>query len=233
MIAATNPAAFHARYFVPTEVPVLGPYPGTAKPGGEQLQLERPDIPDTNGVPYIVVDAVRYGNKAPWPAAADGGGLSLQRINSARYGDDPVNWAAAVPTPGQMFATADTDSDGLPDAWEIANGTDPFSPDASADPDEDGMTNWQEYLAGTNPTNAASLFRMEASLGSDGGWLTLGFSAVAGHAYTLYRAGDLGSATVWQPVTNVHPEAAGIYHFRLPTTSSGQQFYRLGTQLTK
>ena len=32
-----------------------------------------------------------------------------------------------------------------PDAWELANGTDPLSNDANADPDFDGFTNLQEY----------------------------------------------------------------------------------------
>lgn len=46
----------------------------------------------------------------------------------------------------------DSDGDGMPDAWEIANGLDPDNPaDASRDTDGDGVTNLQEYLAGTSP----------------------------------------------------------------------------------
>ena len=49
---------------------------------------------------------------------------------------------------------ADTDGDGLPDWWELANGLDPNNPsDASADPDNDGLTNLQEYQYWTDPHN--------------------------------------------------------------------------------
>lgn len=41
---------------------------------------------------------------------------------------------------------ADSDGDGMPDAWESANGTNPSVADNNADPDNDGYTNLEEYL---------------------------------------------------------------------------------------
>jgi protocatechuate 3,4-dioxygenase beta subunit len=50
------------------------------------------------------------------------------------------------------FSSLDSDGDGMPDSWEIANGLNPYDPtDAGLDPDGDGLTNLQEYQLGTNP----------------------------------------------------------------------------------
>jgi len=46
----------------------------------------------------------------------------------------------------------DTDHDGMPDGWELAHGFDPLNPaDAWDDPDGDGLCNLDEYSHGTDP----------------------------------------------------------------------------------
>lgn len=229
LLVATNPSDFRMKYAVPTHVPVLGPYSGALQRSGERLQLERPTPPTSNGVFHIVVDAVRYNDKAPWPAAADGSGPSLQRITAAAYGDDPSNWLAAAPTPGREGHVLDTDGDGLPDAWEIAHGTNPTVPDALADPDQDGLTNWQEYLAGTLPLDPASQLRIESVRMLGHGQLTLGFTAVSNRSYTLQSRASL-QVGAWSNWITFPPEAAN--RFITVTNRPAEDethFYRVAT----
>ena len=85
---------------MPAAVQIFGPFDGALQDDGEKLEVQRPDTPDTNGVPYITVEAVRYANTAPWPLGADGTGASLQRSVAEAYGNDPANWFVAPATAG-------------------------------------------------------------------------------------------------------------------------------------
>lgn len=103
LIVATNPADFRAKYGVPLAVQIVGPFAGNLQNSGERLQLQQAGPATTNGVPFITIDAVRYNDKFPWPEAADGAGPSLHRLNNNAFGNDPIEWTAAVATPGGWF----------------------------------------------------------------------------------------------------------------------------------
>ncbi|UCG49880.1 MAG: lamin tail domain-containing protein [Phycisphaerales bacterium] len=100
----------------PSGVALLGPYSGRLSNSGEKLELSRPGDVDSFGVRhYIRIEQVRYSDGShpedfdlppfavdPWrhTAAADGGGMSLSRMDPNSYGQDPTNWRGAVPSPG-------------------------------------------------------------------------------------------------------------------------------------
>ncbi|MBN2507567.1 MAG: lamin tail domain-containing protein, partial [Verrucomicrobia bacterium] len=95
-------AAFRILYGIDPSVPLFGPYGGKLDNSGESVELTKPSEPDPDTLKpdAIVVDKVKYADAAPWPAAADGRGLSLQRIAVDAYGNDPANWLAAETTAG-------------------------------------------------------------------------------------------------------------------------------------
>jgi len=92
-----------------------------------------------------------------------------------------------VPSPD-----ADTDSDGIPDSWELASGLNASDPsDATSDADGDGASNLDEYSAGTDPQNAASKFRI-VELARSAGDVRISFPTVVGKLYVAKRADTLG-----------------------------------------
>lgn len=78
------------------------------------------------------------------------GNGDLAVANTSRGRIERYGTGAPLPTcPG------DSDCDGLPDAWELANRLNPFwAGDALVDLDGDGLTNAEELAHGTNPRNA-------------------------------------------------------------------------------
>ena len=105
IICETNAAAFQSQYSVPTNVTIYGPYSGKLDNAGEQIKLEHPGDRETNGfLPYYRMDHVRYEPDGPWPAQADSGGFSLERVTLEGYGNDPINWqpSATNGSPGTV-----------------------------------------------------------------------------------------------------------------------------------
>jgi hypothetical protein len=238
VVASFNPdldptvlAAFRATYALGTNVTVLGPYNGKLDNGGEAIELKKPDAPNAGEAPYILVERIEYADRLPWPAGADGTGLSLRRADDSLFGDDPVNWTAAWPSPASAEpANPDFDNDGLPNDWEVAHGFAPNNPgDAQQDADQDGLTNLEEYWAGTNPTDAASVLKLAVGNGGLAGGtnLVIRFEGVATKTYGLESTGDL--TTNWTNLSHIGPlPTSGTLWITNPVPpGTAQRFFRL------
>jgi hypothetical protein len=182
----------------------------------------------------VIVDEAIYGNQYPWPASANGAGNALQRLAASQSGNDPANWIASTPSPGSATGgNPDRDGDGMPDDWERAYALDPDSPaDAALDSDNDGLTNLQEYLSGTNPRDASSRLQFDL-VSALGGTVTLRFTAMSNHSYTIQYRDDLATGG-WQKLTNVLAGAT-TRAADVPDPAGGgggrERFYRLVTPL--
>jgi hypothetical protein len=229
---------FRREYHVDTNTPIFGPWSGHLDNAGERVALYKPDVPefppatDAGFVPQVLVEEVNHLPSPPWPVGADSTGNSLQRIAAVTFADDPANWQAAAPTAGQLnqgAATVDTDHDGLPDEWDLANGLDPLDPTGLngplGDPDGDGMTNWQEYQAGTDPQNSQDVLRFDHVSCSNLVCL-LEFNTHTGRTYAIERLNAFGPINTWIAFTNFIPGTGGPVTVSDPQTTAGY-FYRL------
>ncbi len=86
-------------------VNIFGPWSGKLSNESERVALEKPQSTYQPGEPFgwIIVDEVAYSDQNPWPETPDGTGDSLRRINSNQFysGNDPANWKADIPSPGE------------------------------------------------------------------------------------------------------------------------------------
>jgi hypothetical protein len=106
LVLTKNVQAFNQQFSVPAGTPVLAWGVGWLSNDGDKVELSKP----TDNGHWIRVDRVVYSDGShpdfgelagPWPVSADGTGQSLTRTTVTSYGNDPANWHAATPTPGQ------------------------------------------------------------------------------------------------------------------------------------
>ncbi len=90
LVVAKDRTVFAATYG--SGIAVAGEFNGRLDPDGETISLMRPGVAPAQ---EVIVNQVKYENRAPWPAAADGQGPSLQLIDAGQDNRRPGNWMAA------------------------------------------------------------------------------------------------------------------------------------------
>lgn len=171
---------------------------------------------------------------------SDPGGRLIDEVSFANQAEGvsegrfPDGADSVRPFPGSASPGAanylDTDSDGLPDAWEQAHGFNPQTPhEPASDVDGDGVSDLEEFLAGTGPLDPDDLPTLTLLRHPSHGWV-LEFLARPGRAYSVEASPQLAAPT-WSRVHefNARGEEGAV---QLPLVSrepggTPAQFYRL------
>ncbi len=117
---------------------------------------------------------------------------------SANCGWISLSNAPAFVQTDRIQTGADTDGDGLPDAWERLHFGNLTTANAGSDTDHDGFTDVQEYLADTDPNDSGSNLRITAYTASVGGSpATIQWTSVASRQYHILKTNALAPAPLW------------------------------------
>jgi hypothetical protein len=127
---------------------------------------------------------------------------------------------------------ADSDADGITDAWELGytNSLTPFT--AGSDTDSDGVSDAEEHIADTSPLNPADFLRItfyETAFGSANETNTLAWTSKETRNYQLEFRTNLNTGGVWMDATSILAPDAGTETTRLLTLtpSMPQRYFRV------
>lgn len=170
---------------------------------------------------------IAYTSSYQWQLSGNDGSKTVYVL----FKDSAGNWMSS-PATASITLRLDSDSDGMPDAWETANGLNPNDPtDALLDADNDGLSNYDEFLNGKNPNLATDVCPSAYAGGNQvvapqrvildgsgsvnplGGSLSYAWTQVSGPVSVLLE-------TSTESVASFMGIKAGAYRFRL-TCSNG------------
>jgi hypothetical protein len=139
--------------------------------------------------------------------------------------------AAAVTNQGVITITGgsdDSDGDGLPDAWELANFPSLTNANEMSDADLDGFMDLHEFIAGTSPTNNQSLLVITAeATAAQGAGVVIRWASEPGKLYQLARAVDLTAGDFVNLATNL-PATPTVNVYTDQSASGASGIYRVG-----
>lgn len=147
---------------------------------------------------------------------------------SANCGWISLSNAFAFVQTDTIAPAADTDGDGIADAWEYQKFGNLTAANATSNSDGDPATDLQEYLADTNPADSASYLRITAySTAPNGGTNALTWTSVLTRRYQVHEAVSL-VAPVWydSSLGLVSPDGASTTR-NATDTNAPVRFYRV------
>jgi hypothetical protein len=194
-------------------------YTGNPPPFTNEWRLTSPPPQVTN---TIVTSG--YSSFYTFTAPTNPGTVQFRMV--IKSASTPVNGVSHGATIA-VVVLADTDRDGIPDAWESANGMDPNAAgDAGLDSDGDTMTNGEEYIAGTNPQDPTSYLQVQDVAAENSATIT--FQAVSNRTYSIEYTDSL-SSPAWNKLTDVAAAATNRTATVIDPAPGAVRFYRLST----
>jgi hypothetical protein len=147
-----------------------------------------------------------------------GGSLRSQYAYSGWNLDD-------VRVTGEQTQAVDSDSDGMPDAWEEANDLNPNINDANEDEDGDGQSNYCEFFAHTDPTNPTSQFAIASSAKMESEFV-FNWHSASGTYYSLQACTNIATPD-WTLLLDNIPATDPMNTVTVPVTTAGSKYYRI------
>lgn len=147
------------------------------------------------------------------------GYVALNQVASTTLTANDGGGNSVTSPPITVLDGTDSDGDGMPDAWETANGLSVGTNDAALDKDGDGIGNAAEWVAGTKPQSASSRLTITSSiLDAAKSSFTISFPGVGGKLYRICTSPDLKA---WTPVPPwIFPVTGGPQTVTLPASGN-------------
>ncbi len=207
--------------------------------GAEQSSATRVNLTDTSG--NDIVRAFVEGPQINTTASDIGGSpfTTVLRRNQAQTHQVEVELTGAGPHTislgfDQGIDISDLDNDGLPDAWETANGlsttddgTTNINNGPNGDPDLDGISNMVEWLVGLNPQLIDNSAYPKLNIAKISGGIRLTFPTLPDRKYQIQSSIILnGWAPFGDPLITAPNALPGTFQLD-DTANLPKRFYRM------
>lgn len=125
----------------------------------------------------------------------------------------------------------DTDSDSLPDWWELQHFDGLTNAVPELDADEDGLSNMDEWISGADPTNSQSVFNATPQFTNAQNAAVLSWPSLDGRRYEVFCCSNLNSA-FHLLATNILPTPPlNVFTDTVNSVETQGQFYRIRVRM--